>query len=69
MKVGEHFMNLNSQHAKNKWQFATMHARGSMINHVNVSLHIENKSKFLQFVIISTFYNNDAFIDYENMQQ
>jgi hypothetical protein len=40
-----------------------------MINHVNVSLHIENKSKFLQFVIISTFYNNDAFIDYENMQQ
>jgi hypothetical protein len=46
-----------------------MHARGSMINHVNVSLHIENKSNFLQFVIISTFYNNDAFIDYENMQQ
>ncbi len=52
VKVGKYFMSLNIQHAKNEQQFATMHVRGFVIDQVNVSLHIEKKQKFLQFVIV-----------------
>ncbi len=47
VKVGEYFMSLNNQHAKNEWQFATMHVRGPIIDKVNDGLHIEKKWKFL----------------------
>ncbi len=36
-------MSLNSQHAKNERQIVIMHAKGSVIDQVNASLHIEKK--------------------------
>ncbi len=59
VKVGKYFMSLSIQHAKNERQFATMHVKGSIIDQVNVGLHIAYKRNFLQFVTISTFYNKD----------
>jgi hypothetical protein len=40
-------MNLNNYHAKNEQQSTTMHAKGYVIDKVNVGLHIKKKWKFL----------------------
>ncbi len=63
-------MSLNNQHAKNKQQFATMHVRGSIIDQVNVSLHIKKKQKNLQFVTrFHLLQQGHPLTGYENMQQ
>jgi hypothetical protein len=47
-----------------------MHARGSIIDHVNAGLHIEKKWKFLQFVtIFHLLQKGHPLMDYENMRQ
>jgi hypothetical protein len=45
-----------------------MHARGSIIDQVNASMHIEKKLKFLQFAtIFHLIQQGHPFMDYENM--
>jgi len=60
VEVREYFMSLNSQHAKNKWQFATMHVRGFVIDQVNASLHTEINISFSILWQFFTFYSKDA---------